>query len=71
MHTPFSVALSQRVKDSATMAGLAPCERMFHAQVCAPQRTHFSNLAARPKTAPRRQGLQGQAALSSMNRVRV
>ena len=31
------------------MAGLAPCERVFHAQVCALQITHISILAARQR----------------------
>ena len=48
---------SQHVKDSATTAGLAPCERGSPAQVCARQRLHTLTLPARPKTAPRRQGL--------------
>ena len=40
---------SQHVKDSATTAGLAPCERVFHAQVCDLQITHISILAARQR----------------------
>ena len=40
---------SQHVKDSVTTAGLAPCERVFHAQVCALQITHISILAARQR----------------------
>jgi hypothetical protein len=40
---------SRHVKDRATTAGLAPCERVFHAQVCALQITHISVLAARQR----------------------
>jgi len=40
---------SQHVKDSVTTAGLAPCERVFHARVCALQITHISILAARQR----------------------
>jgi len=40
---------SQHVKDSATTAGLAPCERVFHARVCDLQITHISILAARQR----------------------
>ena len=40
---------SRHVKDSATTAGLAPCERVFHSQVCALQITHISILAARQR----------------------
>ena len=48
---------SRHVKDRATTAGLAPCERGSPAQVCALERLHTLTLPARPKTAPRRQGL--------------
>ena len=48
---------SRHVKDRATTAVLAPCERGSPAQVCARQRLHTLTLPARPKTAPRRQGL--------------
>ena len=44
-------------EDRTTTAGLAPCERMFHAQVCARQHLLTVHFVARPKTAPRRQGL--------------
>jgi hypothetical protein len=40
---------SQHVEDSATTAGLAPCERVFHTRVCDLQRTHLSVLAARQR----------------------
>ena len=41
-----------------------PCERMFHAQVCARQRLNTFTLVARPKTAPRRQGLPLRACVT-------
>ena len=51
-HTsPFS----RHVKGRATKAGLAPCERVFHARVCDLRRTHLSVLAARQR--PRHDGM--------------
>ena len=41
---------SQHVKDSATTAGLAPCERVFHTRVCELQCTHLSVLATRQRS---------------------
>jgi len=56
-YSAYTPLLSKRVRRPHPEGRACPCERVFHAQVCARQCLHTFTLEARPKTAPRRQGL--------------
>ena len=53
-YSAYTPLLSKRVRRPHPEGRACPCERVFHAQVCARQSLHTFTLVAHPKIAPRR-----------------